>query len=264
MSQQNGYLLVGQVAEIFHLSVRTLHHWEAIGLMRPEERNRSNFRLYSQQDCQRISRILIYRATGMKLAGIKQLLDSGESPVEHLKRQRAVLRAQHTQLRAMICAVDELLDKEMNNNTLTPEEIGQILGDAGYAPLRAEAEQAFGASGDWKIFAQRTSGWDAADYRENKARFDEVDAALARAVREGIAPDSQRAADLVAEHAAVIGEFFPVTPAKHYLISRGYVADERFRNYYDSRQEGFARWLADAIEHHARACGVDVANPSWD
>ena len=47
-------------------------------------------------------------------------------------------------------------------------------------------------------------------------------------------------------------------------MSRGYTHDERFREHYDSQQVGFARWLADAIEHVASQQGVDIENPTWE
>src|SRR5699024_2736435 len=82
-----------------------------------------------------------------------------------------------------------------------------------------------------------------------------VDARLAAAVAGGVAPDSDEAAKLVAEHRKVLSEFFPVSYAKHYLISRGYITDPRFTEYYERQQEGLAQWLADAIEHVAAANG---------
>nr|WP_255632167.1 TipAS antibiotic-recognition domain-containing protein [Corynebacterium sp. Marseille-P4611] len=47
---------------------------------------------------------------------------------------------------------------------------------------------------------------------------------------------------MVEKHREALSAFFPVTPAKHFLISRGYVADERFRAHYEAQQEGLARW----------------------
>ena len=83
------------------------------------------------------------------------------------------------------------------------------------------------------------------------------------AIRDGVAPDSGRAVGLVEEHRELLSEFFPVTPAKHYIMSRGYINDERFREHYDSQQVGFAQWLADAIEEVARRRGVDVDDVVW-
>ena len=70
-------------------------------------------------------------------------------------------------------------------------------------------------------------------------------------------------AELVDAHRDALSEYFPVSPAKHYLISRAYLCDESFRSHYDSQQEGFAQWLADAIEHVAVARGVDTDDPQW-
>ena len=84
------------------------------------------------------------------------------------------------------------------------------------------------------------------------------------AIRDGAAPDSERVAGLVEEHREALSEFFPVTPAKHYIMSRGYIHDERFREHYDSQQVGFAQWLADAIECVARRQGLDIQNPTWE
>ena len=84
------------------------------------------------------------------------------------------------------------------------------------------------------------------------------------AIRDGVAPDSGRAVGLVEEHRELLSEFFPVTPAKHYIMSRGYIHDERFREHYDLQQVGFAQWLADAIECVARRQGLDIQNPTWE
>ena len=68
---------------------------------------------------------------------------------------------------------------------------------------------------------------------------------------------------LFRSHRRVLSEFFPVSYAKHYLISRGYITDPRFTEYYERQQEGLAQWLADAIEHVAAANSVDLQNPEW-
>lgn len=57
---------------------------------------------------------------------------------------------------------------------------------------------------------------------------------------------------------------FPVNAAKHYLISRAYINDERFKSDYESRQAGLASWLADAIENVAERNGVDLQDPEWE
>ena len=264
MSNDTILYTVGEVAERFSLTVRTLRHWEAQGLLAPTARSWSNYRLYSAEDCARVQRIVIYRATGMKLIDIKSLLDSGDTAVEHLKRQRERLVAHRRETDAMIEALDILLEDAMNDKALTVEEIGTIMGKADFAAYQSEAEERYGDTADWRESRERTASWKSADWRQNAERFHDIERRMIDAIRDGAAPDSERAAGLVEEHREALSEFFPVTPAKHYLISRAYITDERFRSHYDAQQEGFAQWLADAIAHVARASGVDTDNPVWE
>lgn len=263
MSNDGTLYTVGEVAERFSVTVRTLHHWEAQGLLVPVERSWSNYRLYSVEDCARVQRIIIYRATGMKLMDIKELLESDDSAIVHLKRQRESLIAHRHQTDKMIAAIDTLLEDAMNENSLSVEEVGAILGDADFAAHQEEAEQLYGDSDDWQESQRRTASWSAADWQGNADRFQQVEKDMIKAIRKGVAPDSEEAAALVALHRELLSEFFPVTPAKHYVISRSYIHDERFRSHYDSQLDGFAQWLASAIECAARASGVDTDNPEW-
>ncbi len=255
---------VGEVAQFYGISVRTLHHWEQVGLVEPAERSWSNYRLYSEDDCSRVQQILVYRATGMKLVEIKNVLDSGESNAIHLRRQKERIMRQKNQLDGMIAAIDKLLEDEMNGKNLSPEEIGQVLGDANFAEHQREAEQRYGSTDDWQTSQDVIASWGSDDWAAHKAQMDAIDDELAAAVREGIDPASERAGELVEKHRAVIGEFFPVTHAKHFLISRGYVADERFRKHYENKQSGLAEWLAGAIAHNAARNGVDLDAAEWN
>ena len=178
MSNDTTLYTVGEVAERFSLTVRTLHYWESLGLLAPAARSWSNYRLYSTEDCARVQRIVIYQATGMKLTDIKALLDSGESAVEHLKRQRERLVAHRSRTDIMIEALDTLLEDAMNDNALTVEEIGEILGDVDFAAHQDEAEECFGETNDWRESRRRTASWRGAEWRQNSARFHDVEQRL--------------------------------------------------------------------------------------
>ena len=83
----------------------------------------------------------------MGLTDIKALLDSGESGISHLKRQRERLIAHRQETDMMIEALDILLEDAMNDNALTVEQIGEILGDADFAAHQARAEECYGETG---------------------------------------------------------------------------------------------------------------------
>ena len=60
-------LTVGEAARLVGVSVRTLHHWDALGLAVPSGRTWSGYRLYSPDDVARLQQVLVYRETGMPL-----------------------------------------------------------------------------------------------------------------------------------------------------------------------------------------------------
>lgn len=86
MNSQEELYTVGEVAQALKVTVRSLHHWESMGLITPTERSWSNYRLYTADDIERIEQIIIYRATGMKLTEMKKVLNSASSRLEHLRR----------------------------------------------------------------------------------------------------------------------------------------------------------------------------------
>lgn len=90
---------VGDLARRTGLSVRTLHFYEEIGLLRPSARNEAGHRLYSSADVARLQRIVSLRALGLTLEEIGDLVD-GRRPAEG--SPQAILRRHATHLRAQI------------------------------------------------------------------------------------------------------------------------------------------------------------------
>lgn len=255
---------VGQTANLLGLSVRTLHHWEERGLVRPQGRSGANYRLYSDADIARLQQVMIYRATGMRLESIAALLDANEDAVAHLRRQRDLLSEKETELRQMVRAVNQLLEDAMGKKELSVEEVAEILGDASFPSHQVEAEQRWGDTDDWAISAQRTAQMTRGDWELTKEETSQVESALVEAMNRGIRPGSEEANELAEAHRALLSKFFPVSHSKHVLIACGYVDDPRFREYYESRGEGLAEWLKGIIDANAHANGVDPEAAVWE
>src|SRR5262245_61019669 len=72
---------VGQLAKLSGLSVRSLHHYDEIGLLCPSERSDAGYRLYSEQDVERLNQIQGLRWLELPLEGVKEVLDRGGSAI---------------------------------------------------------------------------------------------------------------------------------------------------------------------------------------
>src|SRR5690348_4170798 len=98
---------VGEVAELARVTVRTLHHYDELGLLEPSGRSEAGYRLYSYDDLARLREILIWRALGLPLTEIASLLDDpGHDRVAALERQRELIGREIDRLGELAAAVD--------------------------------------------------------------------------------------------------------------------------------------------------------------
>lgn len=264
-ASENDGLRVGEAARALGVSVRTLHHWDETGLVSPGSRTASGYRLYSRTDIARLQQVLVYREVGMPLEQISRALASTEADeAEHLRRQRALLRTRIARLEEMVSSVDTLLERNMTDNALTPQEQAGALGSDWNDPYHDEAEQKWGDTDAWKQSQAVASSMTAADMEVAKQALEDLETALAEALRAGVEPGSAEANALAERHRANIGQWFDVSHAQQSLIARGYTEDPRFAEHYDSREPGLAVWLRAVIEANARDHGVDPDTAEWD
>lgn len=106
---------VGQLAKHSGLTVRTLHHYDAIGLLSPARRSSSGYRLYGEEDVARLTQILLLRRLDLSLTDIGEILARPESSLkETIRQQISHLRERiefQTQLMRRLDAVYQRLER---------------------------------------------------------------------------------------------------------------------------------------------------------
>jgi len=244
---------VGQVADLAGVTVRTLHHYDRIGLLSPEERSESGYRRYGSADLERLHRILSYRELGLALEDIASLLDHpGIDPVAHLSRQERLLGDRIARLEEMLAAVQTTKEAHRMGMQLTPEERFELFGDFDPAQHASEAEERWGGTPAYEESQRRTAGYYKDDWRRMRDEGDEIEAALAVAMSAGAPPTGERAMVLAEAHRLHIDRwFYECSTEMHRALADMYLADERFSAHYERRAEGLARYVHDAI--HANA-----------
>lgn len=117
------HLTVGRVAELADVTVRTLHHYDEIGLVRPSARTAAGYRAYSARDVERLREVLAYRRLGFGLREVADLVgDPSADAVVHLRRLRGLLLEQRESAAAMVAAIDRELEARAKGKRMTPEE----------------------------------------------------------------------------------------------------------------------------------------------
>ncbi|MCW2658104.1 MAG: transcriptional regulator, MerR family [Jatrophihabitans sp.] len=247
---------VGDVADLAHVSVRTLHHYDEIGLLRPTGRTAAGHRRYSATDLQRLREILFYRELDFGLDEIASLLtDSADGIDERLRSQHRMLRERIQRHQQLLVAIEKEMEARDMGISLTPEEQFEVFGtDQVGGEWADEADERWGDTAAYQESQRRTAAYTKDDWAALKA---ESDAGLRNydyAMRGGTPSTSPVAMALAEVNRQFITRWFYDCG---YDVQRGlaemYIADERFRKTYDDVEPGLAQYVHDAIVANADA-----------
>jgi len=256
---------VGEAARLVGATVRTLHHWDATGVVTPSARTAGGYRLYTPADVARLRRALLYRDLGVPLARVAVLLDAPTTQVrDELVRRRADVDARLARLRETAATVDRLLAATDSGLLLDPDEQAEVLGPGWDPAWVAQARARWGESVQWTQYAERAARMSADDWRHVAADAHTLTQDLAAARRAGVAPGSAEADALAERHREAMGLYFHCTPAMHVLLARMLADEPGYAQHLDAVEPGLATWLRDVVEAAARARGVDPDTATWE
>jgi DNA-binding transcriptional MerR regulator len=192
---------VGDAAALAGVTVRTLHHYDRIGLLSPSGRTAAGYRQYAPADLDRLHQVLLYRELGFPLEDVATLLDDpGADTGEHLRRQQALLRGRLERTRAMVAAVEKEMEARAMGISLTPEERFEVFGENDPSQYDTEAEERWGQTDAYKESRRRTRGYTKEDWLRIKAEGADIEARFAAALRDGVPADSPQAMDVAEEY----------------------------------------------------------------
>ena len=248
---------VGEVARLAGVTVRTLHHYDRIGLLSPSERTAAGYRRYTPSDLDRLHQVLVYRELGFPLEEVATLLDDpAADPAEHLRRQHRLLLDRVERTRAMVAAVEKEMEARQMGISLTPEEKFELFGEGWSEDYEREAEERWGDTEAWAQSQQRTRSHTKEDWVRIKAEGEDVERRFAEAMRAGVPADSDRAMDVAEEHRQqIIRNFYDCPPEMHAGLGRMYVEDERFTAHYEEIAPGLAQYVSTAVQANAARQG---------
>ncbi|MEV6383708.1 MerR family transcriptional regulator [Streptomyces sp. NPDC051773] len=244
---------VGQVAGFAGVTVRTLHHYEEIGLLVASERTHAGHRRYGDADLDRLQQILFYRELGFPLDEVATLLDDPDAdPQAHLRRQHDLLTARIERLRKMAAAVEHAMEARKMGINLTPEERFEVFGDKDPEEYAEEAEQRWGGTEAYAESQRRTATYTKEDWKRMQDEVADWGARYDALMAAGEEPTGEAAMSMAEEHRQHIGTWFYDCPYEmHQGLGEMYVSDERFKAFYDSIRPGLAEHLRDAINANA-------------
>jgi DNA-binding transcriptional MerR regulator len=234
---------VGEVARIARISVRTLHHYDEIGLVKPSGRSAAGYRFYTDTDLDRLQQVLFFRELELKLDDIVAILDDpGFDRRKTLIAQRALLLDRIEKHRVTLALVEKTIRALDGEVTMTKEEMFEL-----------EAKERWGDTEAYRISKERTKRYGKDDWARIKAEQESIFAAFAELAEEEVASTDVRAMDVAERHRLFVDRtFYPCARAMHAALGQMYVDDPRFAENFDKRRPGLAEYVRDAVIANAR------------
>ena len=230
---------VHEVSELTGVSVRALHHYDAVGLLKPTAVTEAGYRLYDDAAIARLQSILLFRELEFPLKSIKAILDSPEFDVRAaMLEQIKLLELRREQIDRLILLARETIETGEINMDFSAFDKSE------FERYAAEAKQKWGGTAQYAEYDKKPQGEKLAAADALMAKFAEIGALRA------LSPDSAEAQLAVRELQSFITEHF-YTCTDEVLAGLGvmYTADERFKSNIDSAGgSGTAEFIGKAIE----------------
>ena len=244
---------VKQLAVLSGVSVRTLHHYDQIGLLKPARLGANGYRYYGRDELLRLQQVLFHRELGFPLNEISRLLDAPDfDRVEALKTQKRKLLADARRRRRLMRTIDETLaalngETEMNDKALyqgfEPEK------QAEYEEwLAARHGEGFRKSLDASKRAMAARSRPEIELLQ--VEYQAVEDGLADALRQGLPAESAEVQALVRRHHAWVGQMWAKTPSRQGYVglSQTYAGHPDFVARFEAKAPGLTAYIGQAIQ----------------
>jgi DNA-binding transcriptional MerR regulator len=251
-------MTVKAVSGIAGVSVRTLHHYDELGLLVPSGRSDAGYRLYTDSDLEHLQQVLFFKELGFSLQDIRRIMgDPTFDRSKGLRAQRKLVERKTQKLTEMLAAIDRAIEAKEKGTMMDKREMFEVFGDFNPGDYADEVAERWGESDAYKESARRAAGYKKADWTRFKAESEEINATIVALMDEGVAADDPRAMDAVDRARLQIDTwFYPCSHEMHVGLAEMYIADPRFTATYEKIQEGMAQYVHDAIMANARRAGA--------
>lgn len=241
---------VKEFAELTGVSVRTLHYYDEINLLKPAEIDENNgYRFYDRTALERMQEILFYRELDFPLKSICEILSSPDYDKQKaLIQQKKLLILKKERLERIITAIDNAEESEAVMKALNTNDY-----EVARKQYEAEAKERWGKTEAYKEHTEKTKDYSKDKWQSVTDGLDGIFGEFAGCMKSGNAPDSEAAkalAEKLQKH--ITDNFYTCTNEILSGLGQMYVCDERFTQNIDKHGVGTAEFVNKAIIEYCK------------
>lgn len=241
---------VKKISELSGVSIRTLHFYDEIGLLRPAYYGSNGYRYYEKEQLMRLQQILFFRELDFELGQIKKILGKGDfDQLVALTSHRKVLQRNLERTKKLIKTIDQTVDHLKGRTKMREKDLYAGFSKEKQEEYEKYLVERFGESAKKHITESRENmkNWTKADGERVKKEMDELCQNLVTLIEKGEKPSSLEAQDCVKRHLSWLKQFW--TPNKEsYAGHAQLIVDSELRKFYDAYHPDLATFLSEGIK----------------
>lgn len=240
---------IKQLATLSGITVRALHHYDAIGLLTPQINPSNGYRVYGEGELRRLQQVLFFRELEFPLEDIKRIMASPTFEADQaLQEQKKLLTLKKERLENLIQTIDKTLE---GGDHMSNDAKFSAFNDPTYQKHKDEAKARWGSTEAYKQSMERVGKMSKAQLDQVRDEGEAIARKTAELMESGAAfdsPEVQEQVDLFYKH---LSHFYDPSYELFRGLGQMYVDDPRFTEVYENRAKGFAVFMRDAMAFYA-------------
>ena len=239
---------IKEAAQLSGVSVKTLHHYDKIGLLVPQK-SENGYRTYCQADLERLQVILYYKYLGFSLEKIAELLSQDDQALlPHLVRQLEYLQQERDRLDTLISTLRKTIQEEKGERKMTMKEKFAGFTYEDNQKYHQKAVEEYGQ----EVMSEALTRQNGRE-EESAAAFNQVFQSLAENMQQGLSVDATENQEQAARLLQAIRTYgFDCSIEVFGHIGKGYVYNPEFKENIDKFGSGTAQYTSDVIAAYVR------------
>lgn len=237
---------IKELAKIANISVRTLHHYDSIGLLSPIRNKSNQYRIYGEKELLRLQQILFFRELDFGLGEIEIILKSPTfNMVKALRDHRSMIILKKKRLDALVETIDKTIKKVTKNKTMKDEELYDSFSKEEMEKLAQEAKERWGHTEAYKESEKKMRSMTHEQMDVIKKEGDEISKEAANLIDKDVS--SVEVQEVIKKHYKHLSNFYTPNPEMYKGLAEMYIGDTRFTEYFEKYKKGLAQFMHDAM-----------------
>jgi DNA-binding transcriptional MerR regulator len=241
---------VTKLAKLSGVSVRTLHWYDEVGLLKPAYYGSNGYRYYEEKQVLMLQQILFFKELGFELKQIQKIVGRADfDKIVALSSHRTVLQKNLERTQKLIKTIDKTIEHLKGKISMKEEQMFFGFSQEKQAEFEKELIGRFGEKVKNAVAEsrQKVKGWTKGDWDASQKEFDEICKSLMKAVVDGQTVDSEQVKIVIRRHFAWIKQFW--TPTKESYSGHGrFIVESDLRKAYEHYDQNLPEFISEAIQ----------------